>query len=99
MFQLTPSPRCGHMNACQQLDRLTSRIRLMRTHRQVQDGVATAVAAEAPASRKECFGVFCNIYDLKAVSPVSLTWCSHSPSPCSLKCSIGLASSAAYGLL
>ena len=35
----------------------------------MQDGVATAVAAEAPASRNECFGVFCNIYDLKAVSP------------------------------
>ncbi|KAG0524066.1 hypothetical protein BDA96_07G177800 [Sorghum bicolor] len=35
-------------------------------NRQVQDGVATAVAAEAPASRNECFGVFCNIYDLKA---------------------------------
>ena len=67
----------------------------MRTHRQVQDGVATVVVAEAPASRKECFGVFCNIYDLKAVSPsgLRLRWWSSSyspgPSPCSLKCPIG----------
>ena len=49
---------------------------MMRTHRQVQDGVATVVVAEAPASRKECFGVFCNIYDLEAVSPSA----SHGPS-------------------
>lgn len=28
--------------------------------------MATAVATEAPASRKECFGVFCTTYDLKA---------------------------------
>ncbi|ONM03919.1 Malate dehydrogenase [NADP], chloroplastic [Zea mays] len=34
--------------------------------KQAQDGVATAVATEAPASRKECFGVFCTTYDLKA---------------------------------
>lgn len=39
--------------------------------------MATAVATEAPASRKECFGVFCTTYDLKAVSPSA----SRGPSP------------------
>jgi hypothetical protein len=47
----------------------------------VQDGVATA---EAPASRKDCFGVFCTTYDLKAVSPSGLRlrwWSSPGPVP------------------
>ena len=58
----------------------------------MQDGVATA---EAPASRKDCFGVFCTTYDLKAVSPSGLRlrwWSSSLPRSlpvCSLKCSIG----------
>ncbi|KAF8753159.1 hypothetical protein HU200_011815 [Digitaria exilis] len=38
---------------------------LLATVRCSVDGAA-AVATETPASRKDCFGVFCNIYDLKA---------------------------------
>uniref|UniRef100_P37229 Malate dehydrogenase [NADP] 2, chloroplastic n=1 Tax=Sorghum bicolor TaxID=4558 RepID=MDHP2_SORBI len=43
----------------------TVRCSVVDAAKQVQDGVATAVGGGA-ASGNECFGVFCNIYDLKA---------------------------------
>nr|CAC87698.1 NADP-dependent malate dehydrogenase [Saccharum officinarum] len=69
---LVPAPLGAGAGAARRLSAQVRRPRLATVRcsvdaaKQVQDGVATAVAAEAPASRKECFGVFCNIYDLKA---------------------------------
>jgi hypothetical protein len=82
------------MNACQQLDRLTSRIRLMRNP---QAGAGRRGDGGRGGGAGVAEGVLRGL--LQHLRPqggesVSLTWSSHSPSPCSLECSIGLASSA-----